>query len=308
LSFSDRRTVQASNFVSQLNGIEAVKPGDVVVILGCCGKLAEVFLAGKNTGPTGRVIGVDGMPDALAKARLDTVSYRQTVGLDNVEFRLGEIERLPLADASADLVIVSDAIDRSDDKPQVWREMARILKPGGRVAVSALALIQPLSPAILDMPNAQTRGIAGLPLVAATERMAKEAGFEDVALVAKTFNADSRDAEQKTMLQAIAANLPLADTLSESITSLEITARKPEASCGASVTSRYTPAVAELVAIGASVASNCEFCLTYHYEQGRRLGLTREEMSAAVATAKSIKDAPARAILKLAGRHLDKNF
>ena len=117
-----------------------------------------MFIAGRKVGPTGRAIGVDMTPEMLAKARKNIATYRERTGLDNVEFRLGEIEHLPVADASVDVVISNCVINLSPDKPQVWREIARVLKPGGRVAVSDLALLKPLPPAVVE----SGRGAGGL--------------------------------------------------------------------------------------------------------------------------------------------------
>src|SRR5204863_1770421 len=137
-------------------------------------------------GASGRAIGVDMTSEMLQKARKNLATYRQSSGLDNVEFRLGEIEHLPLADASVDVVISNCVINLSPDKAQVWREISRVLKPGGRVAVSDLALLQPLPASIVDMVEALIGCIAGAVLVSETERMARAAGLSDIVLHPKT--------------------------------------------------------------------------------------------------------------------------
>src|SRR5512136_1655742 len=166
------------------NALAALQPGEVVLDLGAGGGF-DVFIAGKKVGPTGRAIGVDMTPEMLAKARKNIASYRKHSGLDNVEFRLGEIEHLPVADASVDAVISNCVINLSPDKPQVWREIARVLKPGGRVAVSDLALLQPLPENVMCMVEALVGCIAGAVLVEETERMARAAGLEEITLISK---------------------------------------------------------------------------------------------------------------------------
>ncbi len=157
--------------------LAALKPGEVVLDLGSGGGF-DVFIAGRKVGATGRAIGVDMTPEMLAKARRNTAGYRQQTGLDNVEFRLGEIEHLPVADNSVDAIISNCVINLSPDKPQVWREMARVLKPGGRVAVSDLALLQPLPPAVREMVEAVIGCVAGAVLVDETERPGARSGFD----------------------------------------------------------------------------------------------------------------------------------
>ncbi|RME96184.1 MAG: methyltransferase domain-containing protein, partial [Verrucomicrobia bacterium] len=100
------------------NALAALQPGEVVLDLGSGGGF-DVFIAGKKVGPTGRAIGVDMTPEMVSKARQNIAAYRERTGLDNVEFRLGEIEHLPVADNSVDVVISNCVINLSPDKPQV---------------------------------------------------------------------------------------------------------------------------------------------------------------------------------------------
>ncbi|MCX7713936.1 MAG: arsenite methyltransferase [Chthoniobacterales bacterium] len=163
------------------NALAALRPGEVVLDLGS-GAGFDVFLAARKVGPTGRVIGVDMTPEMIARARRNAIRYREQTGWDNVEFRLGEIEHLPVADASVDVVISNCVLNLSPDKPRVWRKIARVLKPSGRVAVSDLALLRPLPQAIVQSVQALVGCIAGAVLVTETERMARDAGLEDIQL------------------------------------------------------------------------------------------------------------------------------
>ncbi|MBI5093273.1 MAG: arsenite methyltransferase [Candidatus Hydrogenedentes bacterium] len=202
-----------------------LKPGEVVLDLGSGGGF-DVFLAGKNVGPTGRAIGVDMTAEMLAKARRGLGTYRERTGLDNVEFRLGEIEHLPVADNSVDVIISNCVINLSPDKPQVWREIHRALKPGGRVAVSDLALVRPLPKEIVDMVESLIGCIAGAVLVSDTERMAKEAGLTAIVLESKHAYIDAMTDWQDPLYQRIAQLLPKGTKPSDFVTSLYVSARK----------------------------------------------------------------------------------
>ena len=167
----------------------------------------------------------------LAKARKNIGRYRERTGLNNVEFRLGEIEHLPVADASVDVVISNCVINLSPDKPQVWREIARVLKPGGRVAVSDLALLKPLPPALRNGRSAGgLRGRCGAGL---GNRADGQGGWAcDIVLKPKSDYIDGMVDWQDPLYQKIIAHLPAGTKPSDYITSLEVTARKPSPSPG----------------------------------------------------------------------------
>jgi arsenite methyltransferase len=203
--------------------IAAMQPGETIVDLGS-GAGFDCFLAARQVGPAGRVIGVDMTHEMLAKARANATKVKA----ENVEFRLGEIEHLPVGDRSVDVVISNCVINLSPDKPQVWREMARVLKPGGRVAVSDLALLQPLPPAVREMVEAVIGCVAGAVLVDETERMARAAGLSGIVLTKKSGFLKAKADWNDPLYQKIAKHLPAGTHTADFVTSLEIQARKPQ--------------------------------------------------------------------------------
>jgi SAM-dependent methyltransferase len=212
------------------NAQATLQPGEVVLDLGSGGGF-DVFIAGRKVGATGRAIGVDMTPEMLAKARKNIGPYRDRSGLNNVEFRLGEIEHLPVADNSVDVVISNCVINLSPDKPQVWREIARVLKPGGRVAVSDLALLKPLPAEIVKMTEALVGCVAGAVLVNQTERMAREAGLTEIRLNPKKDYVAAMTDWNDPLYKKIIEHLPSGNEPGDYITSLEVTARKAGGSC-----------------------------------------------------------------------------
>ncbi len=150
-------------------------PGEVVLDLGSGGGI-DAFLAGKQVGPTGRVIGVDMTPEMLSKARDNATR----VSAANVEFRLGEIESLPLADRSVDVVVSNCVINLSQDKTSVFREAFRVLRPGGRIAISDIVASAPLPKAITDDPAALAGCIAGAPAIEDLRAGLEAAGFAGI--------------------------------------------------------------------------------------------------------------------------------
>jgi len=205
--------------------IAALKPGEVVLDLGSGGGM-DCFLAGPRVGPIGRVIGVDMTPDMLTKARRNIESYRRQSKLDNVEFRLGEIEHLPVADASIDVVLSNCVINLSPDKAQVWHEIARVLKPGGRVAISDLALVKPLPEAVVADLEALVGCVAGAELIDTIHADMQTAGLTDIELNSKPGYVDAMTTWQDPLYQKIIAALPEGSKVSDFVTSLDIAARK----------------------------------------------------------------------------------
>jgi len=205
--------------------LAALQPGEVVLDLGSGGGF-DVFIAGRKVGATGRAIGVDMTPDMLAKARKNIASYHAQSGLDNVEFRLGEIEHLPVADASVDAIISNCVINLSPDKAQVWREIARVLKPGGRVAVSDMALVKPLPPEVLQMVEALIGCVAGAALVSETGRMVREAGLADIVLKSSPGYVEAMENFEDPLYRKLVEHLPAGTKPADFITSLEVQARK----------------------------------------------------------------------------------
>ncbi len=208
--------------------IAALEPGEVVVDLGSGGGF-DVFLAGPKVGPTGRAIGVDMTHEMLAKARSNIAHYTESTGLDNVEFRLGEIEALPVADNSADVVISNCVINLSTDKPRVWREVFRILKPGGRVAVSDIALLRDLPEQARKTAEQWVGCIAGASLVDDIRAMLRDAGFTDIELRPKPEYVRAMTASGDPLYTRLLGLLPEGVSAEDCITSLDISARKP---CG----------------------------------------------------------------------------
>lgn len=210
--------------------LAALRPGEVVLDLGSGGGF-DVFIAGRKVGASGRAIGVDMTPEMLAKARKNVKFYREQTGLDNVEFRLGEIEHLPVADSSVDAIISNCVINLSPDKPQVWREIARVLKPGGRVAVSDMALLRPLPPEVLAMVEALVGCVAGAALVSETEEWVRAAGLSEIVLKSKAEYLEAMTHFEDPLYQQILAHLPAGTKPANYLVSLEVQARKPIAGC-----------------------------------------------------------------------------
>ncbi len=160
----------------------SLRPGEVVVDLGCGGGL-DVFLAAQKVGPSGKAIGIDMTPEMLALARNNAIKAGGGKTPTNVEFHLATIDQLPLPDSSVDCVISNCVINLAPDKRAVFREIARVLKPGGRLAVSDIALKKPLPDEIAQDVMAYVGCIAGAILIEDYCRWLLDAGFAEVQIV-----------------------------------------------------------------------------------------------------------------------------
>jgi SAM-dependent methyltransferase len=160
--------------------IAALKPGETVLDLGSGGGF-DCFLAARQVGETGQVIGVDMTADMIAKARDNALKGDYS----NVEFRLGEIEHLPVADASVDVIISNCVINLSPEKLDVFREAYRILKPGGRLAISDVVATAALPQELKNDLDLLSACVSGAATVAEITEMLKEAGFQDIQIQIK---------------------------------------------------------------------------------------------------------------------------
>ena len=159
-----------------------LREGETVVDLGSGGGL-DVFLAAAKVGPTGRAIGIDMTSEMVERARRNAARGNNGKPFTNVEFHLATIDKLPLPDNSVDCVISNCVINLAPDKTAVFREIARVLKPGGRVAVSDIALKRELPREIASDVAAYTGCIAGAILIADYKQGLLEAGFSQVEVV-----------------------------------------------------------------------------------------------------------------------------
>jgi SAM-dependent methyltransferase len=187
--------------------------GETVLDLGS-GAGIDCFLAAREVGPNGHVIGVDMTPAMIERARANAARGEWA----NVEFRLGEIEHLPVADATVDLVISNCVVNLSPDKPQTFREALRVLKPGGRMLVSDLVLTRPLPPELANDVELYVGCVAGASPREDYLRAIREAGFTDVEVVG--------EGRYDVGVETLPSDSPQRDAFA-AVTSVKVRARKP---------------------------------------------------------------------------------
>jgi len=205
--------------------IADLRAGQVVLDLGSGGGF-DVFIAARKVGPEGRAIGIDMTPEMLGKARASISVFAEKTGLRNVEFRLGEIEHLPVADNSVDVVISNCAINLSPDKRQVWREIYRVLRPGGKACVSDLALKEEPPAEVKASVQALVGCVAGAVKIEETLEMMRAAGLVDVTFRDKPFNMDAMDDCNDALYKTVRDHLPPGKKLSDYVSSVDFTGKK----------------------------------------------------------------------------------
>jgi AhpD family alkylhydroperoxidase len=268
-----------------------LKPGETVLDLGSGGGI-DVLLSAKRVGPTGKAYGLDMTDDMLALAR----ENQRQASVENVEFLQGEIESIPLPDNSVDVVISNCVINLSADKDRVLRETFRVLRPGGRFAVSDVVVRGEVPDEVRKSMLLWAGCIAGA--LEEREYTAKLAAAGFTGITVEPTRVYSVEDSRSFLVEAGIDADAVAPLIEGKFISAFIRAEKPQQSL-------YSDAVAELVAIGAAIAANCDPCFKYHFQQARKLGISREDMMLAVKTAQGVKETPAEAMLQLAHRYLE---
>ena len=204
----------------------SLKEGETVIDLGSGGGL-DCFLAAKKVGEKGKVIGVDMTAEMLDRARANLRKSKYK----NVEFRLGEIENLPVADNTADIIISNCVINLSPDKQKVFNEAYRVLKPNGRLMISDMVLLKPIPQAILDNISAYIGCISGAEIKTEYINHIKQAGFKNVKIIEETtlpYEALVSEETAAQILKELNMSIEKARELFGAVVSIKVSATKSE--------------------------------------------------------------------------------
>lgn len=209
--------------------LASLREGETVLDLGS-GAGFDCFLAAQKVGDKGKVIGIDMTPEMIKKARENT----KKGGYKNVEFRLGEIENLPVPDNSVDVIISNCVINLSPDKDKAFKEAYRVLKPGGRVMISDIVLLKELPDSVKESIDAYVGCVAGALVKDEYLKKIKAAGFEDVRVIDETIFPVAFLANDPTVDKVIENLGELSGRLKEisnSVVSIKVSGIKPDGKC-----------------------------------------------------------------------------
>ncbi|MFH1562736.1 MAG: arsenite methyltransferase [Nitrospirota bacterium] len=201
--------------------LASLKEGEVVLDLGC-GVGFDCFLAASKVGSNGKIIGVDMTQEMVEKAKDNAKKNR----VENVEFRLGEIEHLPAADNSVDVIISNCVINLSADKPKVFHEVYRVLKPGGRIAISDIALLKELPKRVRESLEAYVGCVGGAILMDDYKRLVETSGLNEVKITAKGISACISPHTKDPIGRAILDELKEDESLEQYVVSIDVEGRK----------------------------------------------------------------------------------
>jgi len=206
--------------------LASLREGEVVLDLGS-GAGFDCFLAAKRVGENGRVIGVDMTPEMVERARRNA----EKGSYGNVEFRLGEIENLPVADNAVDVVISNCVINLSPDKERVFKEAFRVLKPGGRLMISDIVLVRQLPNAVKNSVEAYIACLSGAVMKDEYLRLMERAGFRQIEVIEESsFPTDylANDPSAKGLIRDLNVSPGIVEEMARSVLSMRVRAEKPE--------------------------------------------------------------------------------
>lgn len=205
--------------------LASLKEGDTYVDLGS-GAGIDCFLAADKVGKSGKVIGVDMTPEMIDRARENA----KKAGIENIEFRLGEIEHLPVADNTVDVITSNCVINLSPDKKAVFQDAFRVLKPGGKIMISDIVLLKELPEAVLQSVEAYVGCVSGAMLKDEYLKIVGDVGFEQMEVISENSAGDIwvNDPLAGSIIQKLGITMDEAKEMGKSIVSIKFSAVKPE--------------------------------------------------------------------------------